>query len=80
MQSAFSLTGQFKKKVTLSHAYNDVTSEPTITRYTTIVRKKSESLFAIDAGKCFGPPPPGETVLQNGDSTAEDVLYPAGYM
>jgi hypothetical protein len=27
-------------------------------------------LFVIDAEKCFGPPPPGETVLQNGDSTA----------
>jgi hypothetical protein len=38
----------------------------------------SQSLFVIDAGKCFGPPPPGETVLQNGDSTAEGVLYPAG--
>jgi hypothetical protein len=36
-------------------------------------------LFVIDAGKCFGPPPPGETVLQNGDSTLKDVLYPAGY-
>jgi hypothetical protein len=32
-------------------------------------------LFVIDAGKCFGPPPPGETVLQNGDSTAEGVLF-----
>jgi hypothetical protein len=32
-------TGKFKKKVTLSHVYNEVTSEPTITRYTTIVRK-----------------------------------------
>jgi hypothetical protein len=32
-------TGQFKKKVTLSHVYNEVTSEPTITRYTTIVKK-----------------------------------------
>jgi hypothetical protein len=32
-------TGQFKKKVTLSHVHNEVTSEPTITRYTTIVRK-----------------------------------------
>jgi hypothetical protein len=31
-------------------------------------------LFVIDAGKCFGPPPPGYTVLQNGDSTAKDVL------
>jgi hypothetical protein len=58
-------TGQFKKKATLSHVCNEVTSEPTITRYTTIVRK-TQSLFVIDAGKCFGPPPPGKTVLQNG--------------
>jgi hypothetical protein len=36
-----------------------------------------QSLFVIDAGKCFGPPPPGETVLQNGDSTAKGILYPA---
>jgi hypothetical protein len=69
-------TGQFKKKVTLSHVYNEVTSEPTITRHTTIVRKTLKSLFVIDVGKCFGPPP-GETVLQNGDSTAKSVLYPA---
>jgi hypothetical protein len=33
-------------------------------------------LFVIDAGKCFGQPPPGETVLQNGDSTEKGVLYP----
>jgi hypothetical protein len=32
-------TGEFKKKATLSHVYNEVTSEPTITRYTTTVRK-----------------------------------------
>jgi hypothetical protein len=35
-------TGQLKKKVTFSHVYNEVTSEPTITRYTTIVRKTLE--------------------------------------
>jgi hypothetical protein len=64
-------TGQFKKKVTLSHIYSEVTSEPTITRYTQIVTKKSQSLFVIDAGKCFGPPLPGETVLKNGDSTGK---------
>jgi hypothetical protein len=29
-------TGQLKKKVTLSHVYNEVTSEPTITRYAAI--------------------------------------------
>jgi hypothetical protein len=38
-------TGQFKKKVTLPHVYNEVTSEPTITRYTTIVRKTLEVCF-----------------------------------
>jgi hypothetical protein len=32
-------TGQFKKKVTLSDVCNEVTSVPTITRYTTVVRK-----------------------------------------
>jgi hypothetical protein len=31
-------------------------------------------LFVIDAGKCFGPPLPWQTVLQNGDCTAKDVL------
>jgi hypothetical protein len=31
-------------------------------------------LFVIAVGNCFGPPPPGETVLQNGDSTAKGVL------
>jgi hypothetical protein len=31
-------------------------------------------LFVIDAGKCFGPPPPGETLLQNGDCTAKGIL------
>jgi hypothetical protein len=31
-------------------------------------------LFVIDAGKCFGPPPPGETVLKNNDFTAKGVL------
>jgi hypothetical protein len=29
-------TGQFKQKVTLLHVYNEVTSEPTITRYTIV--------------------------------------------
>jgi hypothetical protein len=32
---------------------------------------KLSSLFLIDAGKRFGPSPPGETMLQNG--------YSAGY-
>jgi hypothetical protein len=32
-------TGQLKKKVTLLHIYDEVTSEHTITRFPTIVRK-----------------------------------------
>jgi hypothetical protein len=32
-------TGQFKKKVTLPHVHNEATSEPTITRFSTIVTK-----------------------------------------
>jgi hypothetical protein len=68
-------TGQLKKKVTLSHVYNDVTSEPTITRL--LLGKLSKFVCLIDAGKCFRQPPPEETVLQNGDNTAKGVLYPA---
>jgi hypothetical protein len=66
-------TGQFRKKVTLSHVYNEVTTEPTIMRYTTVVRK-TQNLFVIDMVKCFRPLPPGETMLKNGDSTAKGVL------
>jgi hypothetical protein len=62
--------GQFRKKVTLSHVQNEVTSEPIIMRYTAIVRKTLKSLFVIDAGKCFWPPPTGETVLQKGDTVS----------
>jgi hypothetical protein len=40
-------TGQFKNKVTLSRIYNEVTSEPTITRCTTIVRKTLKVCFCI---------------------------------
>jgi hypothetical protein len=38
-------TVQFKKKVALLHVYNEVTSEPTVTRYTTIVRKTLKICF-----------------------------------
>jgi hypothetical protein len=31
VSALFEYTGQFKKKVTLSHVHNEVTSEPTIT-------------------------------------------------
>jgi hypothetical protein len=34
-----------------SVSYNEVTSEPTITRYTTIVRKTLKVFFVIGAGK-----------------------------
>jgi hypothetical protein len=35
------------------------------------------SKFVIDVGKCFALLPPRKTVLQNGDSTAKGILYPA---
>jgi hypothetical protein len=38
-------TRQFKKKVTLSHVYNEVTSEPTLTRYASIVKKTLKVCF-----------------------------------
>jgi hypothetical protein len=34
-----SYTGHFQKNAALSYAYNEGTSEPTITRYTTVIRK-----------------------------------------
>jgi hypothetical protein len=49
-----------------------------MTRYATIVRKTLKVLIVIDAGKCFGPPPPGETVLQNCDFTTMDCRF-TGY-
>jgi hypothetical protein len=39
MQNGFLYAGQFRKKVALLHVCNEVTSEPTITQYTTIARK-----------------------------------------
>jgi hypothetical protein len=38
-------TGQFRKKVTLSHVYNEVTSEPTITRCASTGRKALKVLI-----------------------------------
>jgi hypothetical protein len=49
-------TGQFKKKVTLSHVYNEVTSEPTITRYTSIVRKAIKVLICYQTNTQCGNP------------------------
>jgi hypothetical protein len=43
-------TEQLKKKVTLSHVHNEVTSEPTITRYTT-VRKTRGKMFRVAAAR-----------------------------
>jgi hypothetical protein len=41
-------TEQFKKKVTLSHVHNEVTSEPTITRYPAGYRTP----FAVESPFC----------------------------
>jgi hypothetical protein len=38
-------TEQFNKKVTFSHDYNEVTGEPTITSYISIVMKVSEFVW-----------------------------------
>jgi hypothetical protein len=49
-------TGQFKKMVTLSHAYDEVTSEPTITRYASIVRKALKVLiYYLTNTQCGNP-------------------------
>jgi hypothetical protein len=49
-------TGQFKKKVTLSHVYNEVTSEPTVTRYASIVRKALKVLICpLTNTQCGNP-------------------------
>jgi hypothetical protein len=49
-------TGQLKKKVTLSHVYNEVTSEPTITRFTAIVRKALKVLVCYLTNTQYGNP------------------------
>jgi hypothetical protein len=49
-------TGKFKKKETLSHVYNEVTSEPTITRYASIVRKALKALICYLSNTQFGNP------------------------
>jgi hypothetical protein len=49
---------QFKKKVTLSHIYNEVTSEPTITRYTKI---ENTEQYSIQNAFCCGV-----AILQHG--------------
>jgi hypothetical protein len=43
-----------KNKVTLSHVYNEVTSEPTITRYTTIARKTLKVCLQLTQGSVSG--------------------------
>jgi hypothetical protein len=49
-------TGQFKKKATLSHFCNEVTSEPTITRYGSIVRKSLKVLICkLTNTQCGNP-------------------------
>jgi hypothetical protein len=54
--SKYWYTGQFKKKVTLPHVYNEVTSEPTITRCASIVRKALKvSLCYLKNTQCGNP-------------------------
>jgi hypothetical protein len=55
-EKTFRNTGQLKKKVTLSYGYNEVTSEPTITRYTTIVRKTLNVLICYLTNTQCGNP------------------------
>jgi hypothetical protein len=47
--------GHFKKKVTLSHVYNEVTCEPTITRYASIVTKALKILSVLTNTQCGNP-------------------------
>jgi hypothetical protein len=49
-------TGKLKKNVTLSHVYNEVTSEPTITQYESIVRKALKVLISYLANTQCGNP------------------------
>jgi hypothetical protein len=49
-------TGQFKKKVTLLYVYNEVTSEPTITRYASVVRKALKVLICYLTNTHCGNP------------------------
>jgi hypothetical protein len=49
-------TGKFKKKVTLSHVHNEVTSEPTITLYASIVRKALKVLICYLTNTQCGNP------------------------
>jgi hypothetical protein len=68
-------TGQFKKNVTLSHIYNNVTSEPTITRYASIVRKALKVLLCCLAGTQYGNPVSHNT--RQSDSPFLSRLFPA---
>jgi hypothetical protein len=53
-------TGQFKKKVTLLHVYNEVTSECTIMRYASILRKTLKVLICyLTNTQCGNPVSPG---------------------
>jgi hypothetical protein len=68
-------TVQFKKKVTLSHVYNEVTSEPTITRYASIVRKALKVLiWYLTNTHCGNPVSHG---TRQSDSPSLSRLSPA---
>jgi hypothetical protein len=68
-------TGQFKKKVTLSHVYNEITSEPTVTRYASIGRKALKVLICyLTNTQCGNPVSHG---TRQSDSPFLSRLFPA---
>jgi hypothetical protein len=71
----FANTGQFKKKVTISHAYNEITGKPTITRYATIVRKALKVLICYLTNTQCGNPVSHDT--RQSDSPFLSRLSPA---
>jgi hypothetical protein len=71
----FNNKGQFKKKVKLSHVYNEVTSEPTIKRYASIIRRTLEVLTCYLANTQCGNPVSHGT--HKSDSPFLSRLFPA---
>jgi hypothetical protein len=68
-------TGQFKKKITLSHVYNEVINEPAITWYATIVRKALKVLIGYLTNTQCGNPVSHDT--RQSDSPFLSRLFPA---
>jgi hypothetical protein len=65
LKSCHIYTVQFKKKVTLSHVCNEVTSKHTITRYTTIVGKTLYTELLLLWSHHFATQSPLAAVAQN---------------